>query len=94
MAVRLHAFFSGQVQGVGFRAMTSRIAEGYPVSGFVKNLVDGRVELLLEGDEKVLEAVLSKINKSFLSKYIGGTEVNWSTSERQFDAFSIEYDAL
>ena len=94
MNSRLHAFFSGRVQGVGFRAMTCRIAESCAVTGFVKNLSDGRVELVAEGDEVVLEDFLGRIKKSFLSKYTDGAEVNWSSSLEEFDAFSIEYDYL
>src|SRR5262249_24442149 len=52
---------SGRVQGVGFRAATAQIARGYPVTGWVKNLPDGRVDLLVEGPEadvkKFLDAV-------------------------------------
>jgi acylphosphatase len=53
--------YTGRVQGVGFRATAVRIARGYPVTGRVRNLADGRVELLVEGSEedvkKFLEAV-------------------------------------
>jgi acylphosphatase len=44
--------YSGQVQGVGFRAAAAKIARDYPVTGWVKNLADGRVEMLVEGTEE------------------------------------------
>ena len=65
---RLHAFFSGRVQGVGFRYTAERIAEDFPITGFVRNLPDGRVELLVEGDEVDLEGFIQKIRKSFLAR--------------------------
>jgi acylphosphatase len=57
-------YYSGRVQGVGFRMGTARIALGYPVSGWVKNLADGRVQLHVEGEEadvtQFLDAVRSR----------------------------------
>jgi acylphosphatase len=54
-------YYSGNVQGVGFRATAVMIARDYPVTGWVKNLADGRVQLLVEGPEdsvaKFLKAV-------------------------------------
>ena len=56
--------YSGNVQGVGFRMTTVMIARDYPVTGWVKNLADGRVQLLVEGPEnqvaKFLKAVRDK----------------------------------
>ncbi|REJ94649.1 MAG: acylphosphatase [Planctomycetota bacterium] len=48
-SIRQEVFFSGQVQGVGFRYTTNRIAADYKVSGRVRNLPDGRVHLVVEG---------------------------------------------
>jgi acylphosphatase len=53
--------YSGTVQGVGFRATAADIARGYPVTGWVKNLADGRVQLLAEGDEEAVEKFLDAI---------------------------------
>lgn len=50
----LHAIFAGRVQGVGFRYRTSRIARKYPISGFVKNLPDGTVELMAQANDKTI----------------------------------------
>jgi len=63
-AVARLVHYSGRVQGVGFRATAVEIASGYPVTGWVKNLADGRVELLVEGPEedvmKFLQAVRTR----------------------------------
>ncbi|HSK73124.1 MAG TPA: acylphosphatase [Pyrinomonadaceae bacterium] len=56
MFVARKFLISGFVQGVGFRFFTQRSAARYQVRGYVKNLEDGRVEALAEGDEKAVEA--------------------------------------
>ena len=56
---RIH--YAGHVQGVGFRHTTRRLAQGFPLSGFVRNLSDGRVELVVEGDQAHVEALLERI---------------------------------
>jgi acylphosphatase len=48
--MRRHLFYSGRVQGVGFRYTAQRIARSFAVTGWVRNLPDGRVELIVEGD--------------------------------------------
>ena len=54
-------YYTGKVQGVGFRATTAEIARDYPVSGWVKNLADGRVQLLVEGSEEAVDKFLKAI---------------------------------
>jgi acylphosphatase len=55
--------YAGKVQGVGFRATAAEIARDYPVVGRVKNLADGRVELLVEGPEKAVDKFLEAVRK-------------------------------
>ncbi len=50
--VALRVYVSGIVQGVGFRAFTKRVADSYGLSGWVRNLSDGRVEIFVQGNEK------------------------------------------
>jgi acylphosphatase len=63
---RRSVWYSGQVQGVGFRYTARRIAQGFAVTGYVRNLRDGRVELMAEGApaaiEEFLEALASKMS--------------------------------
>jgi acylphosphatase len=54
-------YYSGQVQGVGFRATAEKIARDYPVTGWVKNLSDGRVQLLVEGPEGAVTKFLAAV---------------------------------
>jgi acylphosphatase len=53
--------YRGRVQGVGFRYMTERLARGFPVAGFVRNLNDGSVELVAEGAPDQVEAFLAAV---------------------------------
>ena len=57
MRRQAHVYYSGRVQGVGFRFTAAGIARSHGVSGFVSNLSDGRVELTLEGEKR---AVMNK----------------------------------
>ena len=59
VARRVH--YSGRVQGVGFRATTAAIARDYPVTGWVKNLPDGRVELVAEGPAEAVRKFLAAV---------------------------------
>ncbi len=52
--IAFRIFVEGRVQGVGYRAFTKRVAEGYGLEGWVRNLPDGRVEVYVKGDEEVL----------------------------------------
>lgn len=61
--MRKHLFFSGQVQGVGFRYTTLTISRGFSVSGFVRNLPDGRVELIAEGTAAELTSFLEELQR-------------------------------
>ncbi len=88
-----HVLFSGRVQGVGFRYSTKRIASGFDVTGWIKNLPDGRVELLaqaLEADE--LDAFLEDIQQSSLGSHIRQREVNAIAAEPNLRGFSILRD--
>ena len=57
--VRAHLFISGRVQGVFFRACTREEAQKYKITGWVKNLWDGRVEAVLEGEEGAVQSMIS-----------------------------------
>lgn len=65
MAQRRTVLFCGDVQGVGFRATTCRLVAGRPVTGYVRNLPDGRVELVAEGNPNQLDAVIDDLRSHF-----------------------------
>jgi acylphosphatase len=59
--------YAGRVQGIGFRATAAWLAQKYPVTGWVKNLDDGRVQLLAEGPESAVRAFLNEVRARFRS---------------------------
>jgi acylphosphatase len=66
----LQVFFEGNVQGVGFRWSVKRIATGFEVTGWVRNLLDGRVELQVAGEEEEVRAFVEAISRSELRAHI------------------------
>ena len=68
MPQRSTVYFSGHVQGVGFRYTAHSIARRYPVTGFVHNLPDRRVELVAEGEPMEIEAFLGEVRERFFNQ--------------------------
>jgi len=90
MKKQVHAYYSGRVQGVGFRFTARSIAEEFGVSGWVKNLGDSRVEILAEAPEETLKKFLDKITQYF-SRYIQDTEIEWQPASGEFKDFTIAF---
>ena len=86
---RMQVFYSGRVQGVGFRYQAKTTAAGFDVTGFVRNLPDGRVELTAEGDAAELEAFLVAIRECGVGAMIRREEVLWTEASREFRGFDI-----
>ena len=82
------AFFTGRVQGVGFRYATMQVAKEFEVTGFVQNLPDGRVLLEAEGAEAELEAFLAAVEER-MHGHIRQVERSVRQREAQFSEFSI-----
>ena len=70
-----HVFFEGRVQGVGFRWMVKNLARGYDVTGWVKNLPDGRVEMQAGGDADEVDGFIEAIEESELRSHIKKVDV-------------------
>ena len=85
----MHIFYSGRVQGVGFRYTTKSVAMGFEVTGTVRNVADGRVELTVEGERAELEAFQEAIRDSGLGGSIRGEAVDWSGATGEFRGFEI-----
>ena len=86
---RMCVLYSGRVQGVGFRYTAKSVANGYEVTGTIKNLPDGRVELLAEGERAELEAFREGIRESGLSHFIQHEDVSYSEALNEFRGFEI-----
>jgi acylphosphatase len=71
-----HVLYEGRVQGVGFRWTTKNIARGYDVTGWVKNLPDGRVEMQVNGEDAEVDAFLEAIEESDLKSHIRKVDVS------------------
>ena len=91
MQKRIHAFYTGRVQGVGFRMTAEDTARELGVVGWVKNLRDGRVELVAEADEAVLERFLEALRTGSMKNFIQQAEISWGNASDTFDEFVIRY---
>ena len=75
--------YSGNVQGVGFRATASMIARRHPVTGWVRNLPDGRVEAVLEGPRQAVESMLEWMRVGPRGAAVSSVDVSWEDPERE-----------
>lgn len=87
---RREIHFSGRVQGVGFRYTTRNIAARYPVTGYVKNLPDGRVLLVVEGTQYDVEDFLGSL-RAEMRNYIRGEQEVRVSATGEFLSFSIRH---
>lgn len=90
--VRAHAWVRGRVQGVGFRAFVVRHARALGVAGWVRNLPDGRVELVAEGPQAAVEALLRLVQRGPEGAVVLGVETRWEPPAGA-RGFGIGYDA-
>ncbi len=87
---QLHAVFHGKVQGVGFRATVHKIAQKQAVTGWVRNLPDGTVELTAEGEQTVLENFLKSIRMCHLLLFIRKVDVHWLDAVGGWKDFGVK----
>lgn len=85
----MEVFFSGHVQGVGFRYTAKSVATGFEITGIVRNLSDGRVQLVAEGERAELEAYVVAIRDAGLDGLIRDQKINWSEAQNEFKGFEI-----
>ena len=88
---RVRAWYSGRVQGVGFRLTVEEAAQQFGVVGWVRNLRDGRVELLAQGGEAILAQFLEAVRTGPMRNFIQHVEFSWSAPSESFDEFEIRY---
>jgi acylphosphatase len=87
---RRTVFYSGRVQGVGFRYTAQAIARRYDVTGYVRNLPDGRVELIAEGDRHELAAFLDDVRER-MRLYIRDEKTDRGPATGEFAGFNIRH---
>ena len=88
---RAHVFVSGNVQGVYDRANTRDAAREKGVEGWVRNLNDGRVEAVFEGEEDAVKAMVKWCHKGSRRAEVEDVEVEWEDAKGEFDGFDIRY---
>lgn len=87
---RREIYYQGMVQGVGFRYTTRRIAAGFPVFGFVRNLSDGRVELVVEGEAGDLARFVAMVRQE-LGQFIENVEETVGPAHNEYRRFEIRH---
>ncbi len=90
-AVHYRVLYSGRVQGVGFRATTRRLATDFLISGYVKNLDNGSVELVVSGDPVEVARFLDTIDKEFGPKIRDRSILDYFWETNEPSGFSIRY---
>lgn len=81
--------FSGRAQGLGFRYAICQIAELFKITSYVKNLADGEVELIVEGQEQNLINFLQAIRSSHQGRYITQEQLQWATLTVAYKTFGV-----
>lgn len=83
-------YYSGRVQGVGFRYTACRVARSYDVTGYVRNLPDGRVEVVVDGEPQTISAFLDALAEA-MSGYIRDTQITDCPPAGRFTRFDVRY---
>ena len=89
--VRAHVIISGRVQGVFFRVETQRAAEGFNVTGWVRNRPDGTVEAVFEGTRQAVDAVLDWCREGPDLAVVNNVDLQWQDFTGEFKRFEITY---
>jgi acylphosphatase len=91
MKVRAHVFVNGRVQGIFFRQETKHEADRRGVSGWVRNLSDGRVEAVFEGEEEAVKALIEFCKRGPPMARVTNVDLAWENYKGEFDGFRIKY---
>jgi acylphosphatase len=86
-----HIWVSGRVQGVFFRAHTQDVAEGLKLDGWVKNLYDGRVEIIAQGPKQKVEQLIKWCHKGPPFSKVTNVKVNWEEPKEGLKGFNVTY---
>jgi len=87
----IYCIVSGRVQMMMFRDFTLRKAEALGLKGSVRNLKNGTVEVIAQGEKEKLEAFIEYLNKGSLLSRVDKVEVTWRETKSVFDRFYIVY---
>ena len=87
--IRAHLIIKGRVQGVGYRANVRRLANKLRLEGFVRNLRNGDVELLVEGSEEDVDRVIQWCHRGPTRAFVSKVIVEKSKATREFMGFAV-----
>jgi acylphosphatase len=87
---RAHVFINGRVQGVFFRQKTKQQAESFGVDGWIRNLSDGRVEAVFEGEAKAVKKLVEYCRHGPSSAKVTGIDVAWENYLGEFSDFEAK----
>ena len=91
MKISVHCIVKGYVQGVGYRYFAMRQAEKLQITGYVRNLANGDVEVFAEGEEEDIEQFVQELKKGPAFAHVQEIEVTRSPYEHRFDTFSVKF---
>ena len=94
MDARAHVFVSGRVQGVFFRDHTRRWASSLGLTGWVRNVYDGRVELIAEGEKGKVESLIDRLREGPPIARVENVEVTWEEYTGEFSDFRVTYTSF
>ncbi|RLC32703.1 acylphosphatase [Candidatus Woesebacteria bacterium] len=90
MSTRAHVFIQGRVQGVFYRVWVCTQAEGLGLTGWIKNLTDGRVEAVFEGPKDKVEEIISKCKIGPSVAGITHVDIKWEKAKKEYAGVEIE----
>ncbi len=90
MLARAHIFVLGVVQGVYYRQFTKIKAKSFGLIGWVKNLFDGRVEIMCEGEKGLILDFIKELRIGPLSASVVGTQIDWQEYKGEFEDFEVK----
>lgn len=90
MAVQRIAYFSGRVHGVGFRYTACRVSAGFEVVGYVRNLHDGRVEVVAEGEPQEIDRFIEAI-RGHMRGYVRDVQMTEAPATGRFSTFDVAH---
>ncbi|MCD6363323.1 MAG: acylphosphatase [Synergistetes bacterium] len=91
MKARLKARIYGLVQGVGFRYFVKREARSLGITGWVRNMPDGSVEVIAEGEKNALKLLLSLLHKGPSFAIVDRVDYVWKDYTGEFSEFGVRY---
>ncbi len=91
MLARAHIFASGVVQGVYYRQFTQTKAKSFGLTGWVKNLFDGRVEVVCEGEKGLILDFIKELRIGPSSASVTAVQIDWQEYKGEFEEFNIKF---